>query len=436
MTSRLARIAALWLASPVFCAAAAAAEEYEKPPELEAKEFLPQTVLKTADYEVQPKVQNDGFFNTYTIVTAPTTFETTGTSLVEIRIVEINALVRLRDMDKAAVAAGGVATSIFRMGTGTFHLLTNPVGTAQGLGDGAKRFFDRLGRGARRTVEKVDAPSEASGSGASTASKVADASGGAAMDLLGVNRSMRAWARKLGVDPYTRNPVLRKALQEVAAYDAGGQLATKFLPLGAVGTALGAATTVNTLVWDKDPDELVTWIEQRLDAMGMTLSESQGFRLNPNYGLTRQTEIVGALDGMPGVEGRPGFIREAGLARDEAEAQFFLESALMMADRHREKADLFRIIPEAPGACVTTRSGAAACFFPLDYVAWTQGVAEQADRIAKAIPGSIPKEKREVLLTGKVSERTRRELARRSGSLRTDTPVVPLPAPGTTAATR
>ena len=44
------------------------AADYEIPPILEAKDFLPAALLKGEQHEVEPQVTNDGYMNQYTVV--------------------------------------------------------------------------------------------------------------------------------------------------------------------------------------------------------------------------------------------------------------------------------------------------------------------------------------------------------------------------------
>src|SRR5207302_3063569 len=103
----------------------------------------------------EEKVESDGVFNTYTITSTYGTFRVEGTSLAVLRVHEIGVIAQLKEVDKAAVAAGAVAASVVDVGKGVIHVVTNPVGTAKGIGNGVARLFGRIGRGARRTAEKM-----------------------------------------------------------------------------------------------------------------------------------------------------------------------------------------------------------------------------------------------------------------------------------------
>jgi hypothetical protein len=416
-TSRSARgrtgaacAAALLAASVGVGTAAGAPPTYEPLRVLKASDFIDPDLLKGPNWEVDDRVVNDGLFNTYTIRTEWGEFQPGSTNLALIRIHEMGAIAKLKDVDKIAIAAGAAVDSVARMGKGTYELLTRPGEAAENIGGAASRLFGRIKRGIRRGQEKVEAggtPDQ------STASKVATAGGGAARDLLGVNRAMRNWAAKLYVDPYTHNLVLRDELEEVADYDAGGRFSTKLLPLGVVGTVLGSASTVNKLIWMKEPDELQTLNETRLDAMGVKPEDSVAFRLNKAYTLAVQTRLVASLDALEGATGRPEFVAGAATAEWEVDARFYQESAYMAELFHKTESPVIGLLPDVIGACALAKGDRLACLYPIDYMVWTQSVEGYVDRGTRLAKERYPHAKRELWLTGTVSERSKKELRKR-----------------------
>lgn len=393
-------------------------DSYEPLPTLAASDFLDADVLKGDHYAVENQVSTDGLFNTYTIQSEYGTFQPQGTSLARIRIHEIGAIAELKEVDKVAVAAGAAVDSAVNIGKGTFHLVTNPVETVQGIGSAAGRLFTRIGRGAKRAREKYEGGAGAGQEDRSTGSKIAGTTQGVAKDLLGVNRAMRFWAQKLYVDPYTHNPVLRDELQEVADYDAGGRFSIKLMPFGVVGTVLGSAATVNNLVWTKEPDELLTLNENRLKSMEVSPEDSRALRLNPHYTLTVQTRLVASLDALPGVTGRPEYVARAAGAEAEVDARFFQESAYMAEMFHQAESPLIGIAPDMPGACAIAKGDRFVCLYSLDYIVWTEGVARNAARVTQYAEAKFPDATRELWLTGRVSPRTARELTARGWMVR------------------
>jgi hypothetical protein len=404
-------------------------KDYETPPVLKAGDFLDAKLLKGPNHEIEKRVVSDGVFNTYTITSKYGTWKVQSTSLAALRVHEIGAIAQLKEVDKIAVAAGGVAASAVGIGKGAVNIVTHPVDTVTGVGEGVIRLFGRIGRGASRAAEKIRSDDKTAAesenlsnppkrSEQSVTGKAARAAGEVAEDVVGVNSAMRSWAKKLDVDPYTRNEVLHRELQGVARYDAGGRFAVNLVPGGAVLTALNTSATVNDLIWMKEPDELVTLNENRLKAMGVAPEVSRSFRLNPQYNLTRQVRLIASLEALGGVSGRAEFVARAAGARADADAQFYTESARLAELFHQTQAPLTSIVGNLPGACVTAGEERFACLYPLDFVAWTEGAAGHIDRITKRAQTDFPKARRELWLAGIASPRTATELQVRGWTLR------------------
>jgi len=378
----------------MLCLCATVSEPYEKAGELKASDFLDASLLKGHDYEVE-------------------------------------AIAKLKDVDKIAVAAGGIAQGAIGVGKGAVAVVTHPVETITGLPDGIGRLFGRVGRGAGRAGEKMgsvdttgtesenlsDSKDAAPASEQSGTGKAVTASGEVAKDIIGVNSSMRSWAKKLHVDPYTRNEVLHNELRDVASYDAGGRFAVNIAPGGIILTALSTTATVNDLIWMKEPDELVTLNEKRLTEMGVTPAVSKAFRLNSQYNLTRQVRLLASLNELPGVEGRAGFVARAAGAKTDSDGEFYMESAMLADLFNKTQAPISAIVDNLPGACVIAGDNRFACLFPLDYIYWTEGVAGHVNRITKRAETDYPKATKEMWLTGRSSERTAKELTARGWTL-------------------
>jgi hypothetical protein len=341
-------------------------------------------------------------------------FDAISTRMLEIRITEINALVTLKKANDAAILAGGAVDAFGDMFTGAVSTVTNPVQTLEGVPAGLNRLFGFAGREVERTEEKIDANEAATqaGQGASTLSMVGQGSESVARGVLGVNAAERRWAEKLKVDPYTTNPVLRKALNRVAELEAAGRFSKDLVPGGAVLTAISAASSVNDLVY-KNWDEVERLNEERLTKMGVGPRVSQAFRLNRAYSETRQTRLIAALDHLQGLPGRAEFVERAARADAETRAQFFQEAAELMAIFHRTQAPLARLVPEAGGAGALTADNRILQILNVDYMVWTADLAAHADHITAQARTAFPGAKPEVWLTGQVSPRTRDELRAR-----------------------
>jgi hypothetical protein len=396
-------------------AASSSGGPFEAPPTFKAADVLPPTLVEGPLHRIEEPVRNDGYFYVYRI-TSPELgiFEAVSTRMLGIRVTEIGALEKLKQANEAAILAGGAVDAFGDLFTGAAKVVVNPVETVKGIPEGVNRLFGFAGRTMTRAGEKVDASKEAaaaSGQGSSPGKTVAGGAGTAARAALGVNAAQRKWAQTLGVDPYTTNELLAKAIDRAAKLEATGRFSTNLVPGGAVLTAVSAAANVHDLVY-KDWDEVERLNEQRLTAMGVGVKTSRLFRLNPVYSPTRQTRLIAALDSLRGVPGRAAFVERANRARFESQAQLFQEAAELMEVFHRSQAPLLRLLPEADGAGALAQGNRVVQLLPVDHMVWTDDLAGHVERVTRHAQTLSPTS-REVWLTGRVSDRVRNELRTR-----------------------
>src|SRR4029079_9304579 len=116
---------------------------------------------------------------------------------------------------------------------------------------------------------------------------------GIANSILGVNGAARKWAQKLGVDPYTTNPVLKKALVDLGRIDAAGSLAAKVaVPIPPVATA---TATASKLVLSQDPEALLKANEQKLAELGVSGGVIKKLYLSKGFSLSLHTRLANSL---------------------------------------------------------------------------------------------------------------------------------------------
>jgi hypothetical protein len=114
-----------------------------------------------------------------------------------------------------------------------------------------------------------------------------------AYSVLGVNAAARTWAQKVGVDPYTTNPILKKALTDIGQIDKAGGIAAKVVvpvPMVVSGTA-----SVGNLVWAKDPEELLKINEQKFKELGAGADTIKALYLSKGFSLSLHTRFATSL---------------------------------------------------------------------------------------------------------------------------------------------
>src|SRR5205085_4873398 len=94
-------------------------------------------------------------------------------------------------------------------------------------------------------------------------------------------------------DPYTTNPLLKKALVDLGRVDAAGSLAAKIVvPIPPV---VGATAKVGNLVWSQDPEALLKGNEQRLKELGASDATIRKLYLSKGFSLSLHTRLAASL---------------------------------------------------------------------------------------------------------------------------------------------
>lgn len=379
----------------------APAADYERPPVVDASELAPGTLLGGRGFRVEPKVPTDGLLGQFTVRAAVGRFQVRGVDLLEIRVAELPAIERLKGMSRSKVFTSALGRAAARPARAAANIVRHPMDTAKGLPGGVSRFFDRVESGGKRlAASATDAKKDAGGRTA----EVAGQAGTATRDALGYEQERRLLAKEMKVDPYTRNPVLAKQLDDVAWVSFTGRVGVSTLMAVVVPGSLVLSTTsfTNDLVWDTPRGDLVVRNQKGLDALGVPARETQAFAKNPAFSLSVQTALVQDLQRLKDVKGRPEVIALASTAASEEQARFVANAVHLLVQHHETRGPLAEV--NAQGTVVAReRGGALVVPGPVDYVSWTEKVAGFARREDLAAPT------RSLWLTGRMSPRAKKE---------------------------
>jgi hypothetical protein len=386
---------------------------FEAPTTFKASALLPANLRKGPHFTVAEEVKTEAYFHEFQIASDYGAMSAEGRSLLEKHLNEIDALAKLDDVSKSSVFLAAAGNSVLNVGKGVASVIAKPEETVKGVGAGVKRFGTNLGRKAKRgaddatdAVKGDDASKDPQAADKSSGDKAAEASTGAAKSVLGVNKAMRRWAQKLGTDPYTTNPVLRKALEDVAEIDAAGGIAAKVVvPIPMV---VGTTASVGGLVWGKDPEELLKINEQRLTELGTDPKVAKAFFKNKAFTPTYQTRLIAALHAVK-AKGSAAYIETASQAETEREVMFFTESAEMM-QRFHAKTPVVAVLPDSRALVATTKDGRAIVLLAVDWIRWSAAFQKGALEIQQRAKDELKATRVDIEVTGKASDQAKREL--------------------------
>ena len=374
---------------------------YEAEPVLKAKDLVPPELLKGPNFTVDERVPVVGFLARFTVRSEFGTFDVHGIHMLHVRIPEIHALAQLDKMSKTQEFADAAARAVARPVSSAANMIVNPVETIEGLPGGVSRLFDRIKLGG----ESIAAA--ASASGQTEEQKAADVSqrvGSITVDALGFEKERRDLAKSLGVDPYTSNPVLSKKLTDMAWVAFSGRFGIQaamsvFVP---GSTVMSAVTITHSSVYDTPPGDLINAARAIFAQTGASDAQVQALLKNSQYTLSMLTAVAQGIKRLQGVNGLPSVIDFAAAAKTQDETRLVAGAVNMLARYHESTQRIAQVT--APGPIIArTVTGGLMVPAPVDYIAWTQGIARLAQRDDLKAP------KRLAWLSGQMSPRARKQ---------------------------
>jgi len=378
---------------------------YEAEPVLRAKDLVAPELLADPLFTVAPRVPVKDYLARFAIRSRFGTFDAHGIHMFHVRAREVHALAQLDQISSTQEFTTAAANAIARPVTSAANMILNPVETIEGLPGGVSRLFGRIELGAESVAAAATAPSPSEGD---SAAAVTQRVGSITVDALGYEKERRDLAKSVGVDPYTTNPVLSKKLTDMAWVAFSGRFTIQaamsvFIP---GSTAISAVTITNSTIYDTPPGDLVNNARASFAATGASDPQVQTLVKNPQYSLSLLTALAKGVQRLQGVNGLDSVVRFGAAAKTQDETRFVTAAVNMLARYHESVEPLARVA--APGPIIgRSTTDVLIIPAPVDYVAWTQRIAQLAQRDDLRAP------KRVAWVSGQVSPRARRELEAR-----------------------
>jgi len=213
-------------------------------------------------------------------------------------------------------------------------------------------------------------------SGGERASETAGATANITLTALGYDDVRRQLAKKLNVDPYTTNPVLKEKLNSTAWVMFSARLAVNTAVSVAVpgSMIITGVEFTNDLVYSTPKGDLILQVEKKLQDMGCSQAEISTFTHNTAIPLSLQVSAVTDLESLSSIPGR----REVAVALSnvltEYQARFFVTSIRMLAQWSQQKAAIANL--GAPSVVIARdQNNTVILPAPVDYVSWTPRIA-------------------------------------------------------------
>ena len=394
--------------------AMAAEQQYEKPPALQASDVLSEKMQAGDSFKVKQQVHNDGVMNHYVVDTDYGQFQAYGDLALARLMREIHVMVQLDETSKTDVFAKAAMDSATGDLKTIGHLARHPVGTVKGLPGGVSRMFHKYNREAKKAADAVsDAVPGGSGDDGGdedggTTDQVTQAAENYALKWFGVSGAESRWYKKLEIDPYTRNQVLRGKVKSVAHVDAAAHFGMKFVPIPSIPGA-GYLDKVNDAVWTMDPQELKAHNIKTLQDAGVDEKLIHKFMTNENLSPSQQTLTLSTLAEMKGVEGLQGMLQIAADADSVDVAEFNLANNLFLAAYHKSHKPVTKVFAGEPVPVALNKDNGLVIIVSADYTFWVEELSEAIGHMARKY-SDMDVNSRELWLRGKASPRFQTEL--------------------------
>lgn len=386
---------------------------FEAPASRAAEDVLPAELLAGPHHRVENEVLSDGYLNYYKIRSDYGEFDAASTAGLKTRVGEIEALAALDELSKTEVFAKAAADAGVAQLKTLQAFATKPVETVKGIPSGIGRMFGRAKRHASEAVEATkefvsDEDAESGDEDSEADAGATDVAVGLTESYFGVGKAQRAWAQKLGTDPYSSNKVLQAAIKEVAWAERLGKFGMGFAGVPSIPGA-DIIGSVNDAVWSKDPWELQDLNRARLAATGASDDLIEIYLDNHRLTPSQQTLLAAAIAEMEGVAGRDGILRQSLQLDGEVEVNFFIKSVTMLAWYHLNEKALDKVLTYAVIPVGIDEQGNAALLFAVDHLYWTETIASAAANHAGKIEEG---RSASVWLLGTISHRANEQLTK------------------------
>lgn len=369
---------------------------FESTGDVPARDFVTEDWMDGRLHRISEIAYNDGFRNTYVVVSNGLEYQVTGTQAVMDFVRELYAIDYLRGVSKTEEFGKAIANAGKQKIESVVDFVKHPVGSIKNVPKGASRFFGRIEEGLKGGKSESES--------------------GALAGITGMTKAKVQIAAKLRVNPYSSNEVLQEELSGVARASAGGGLlitgATAAIGGGA-GTALSAVgvnETLQTALMNSTPEDLRIENRKKLVALHADRDLTEEFLMHPWFSPWHETITVDSLRHI-GANPNP-FLGNACKALTVEDAFYFQRTAQILAEYSRNVTPLRSIRSERGITCGLDKNGTLVVPVSLDFAIWTEQTARRAKELV-ALSGDGNEVKAIAFWTdGRISKRMSEELTR------------------------
>jgi len=318
-------------------------------------EVLPTEVLQGSNYRLAERAAVQEYHYVFTIQSDFGAITAQGRPMLGLRLRELKSIEAAKKLGKYRRIVEGILAPLRDTGKGLDLLISEPVESVERIPEGLGLMVDQYADPADR---RAGAPAR------------------------------RKLAIDLDCDPETRNPVLKKLLDELSLYALGGSLVTGagmyFVPVAGLGV-LPMTAQMKELIVNSPPSAINSQIDRELEIARCEGSVRSRFRYSTAFTTMQRLQLMEQFRALEGVRNRAALIEVAAAAHNEAEALCAIRKGRMLADlRERQALGLLKSVGFLPLAVL--RDGTHVLVCPYDYVPSTREVDDYVDAYRASHP--------------------------------------------------
>ena len=330
----------------------------ETAPTFSADQVLLKELLRGPNYRVAERVSVEEYHYVFTVRSDFGEITAQGRPMLGLRLSELKSIEAATKLDRYQRAVDGILTPLKNTQKGLELIINEPFESMERVPEGLGLIIDQYADPADR---RAGAPAR------------------------------RKLAVELDCDPETRNPVLKKLLDEVSLYTLGGSLLTEgamyLIPVWGLG-AVPMTAQMKELIVNSPPSEINHQIDRELEVAGVGSPIRFQFRYSIAFTTVQRLQLMEQFRTLEGVRNRTALIEVAAAVHNEAEALSAIRKGKMLADiRDRQSIRSLESVGLLPLAVLDDETHVLIC--PYDYLRSTRELNDYIDAYRASNP-NIP----------------------------------------------
>jgi hypothetical protein len=324
-------------------------------PVFSAYQVLGQQISQGSNYHLEERVPVEEYQYVFTVRSDFGEITARGRHMLDLRLRELKSIETATKLSKYPLVVEGILTPLRDTEKGLDLVINEPFESIERVPEGLDLMMDQYRDPADR---RAGSPAR------------------------------RKLAVELDCDPETRNPVLKKLLDELTLYVAGGSLLTSgamsYIPVPGL-SVLSMTAKMKELIVNSPPSAINGKTDSELEAAGVESSIRYRFRYSSAFTTVQRLQLMDQFRALAGVQNRAALIEVAANAHTEAEALSTIRKGKMLADiRTRKPIRRLQFVGLFPLAELNNGTHVLIC--PYDYVTSTREVNNYIDAYRASNP--------------------------------------------------